>query len=432
MNDASPPSSAPMASRGDPRDAARDPAKRIFLVAWGFEPFGGMERHVTELALALQARGHDVRVFLEAAVPASNAYRRRLTRHGVPVSSAGLVAALLDRLGRLPLGGARQALTAPIRSRHAHPVTRDLFRRLAAALADRAPDVIHVHGTRLRQAWVIDWAAAHGIPTVYTEHITLDERGGAVDAAAIETMRTRLGVMVCVSERSRTSVRAVLGDSPAVEVMRHVVQAPSAAPDILTHAPPTSTDATGVGTLRGVCVARLEQYKGVDVLLRALQLVQAQGIRVVMRVVGDGAERDALASLARALGLRDVRFVGAVAPDVVGEELRAAELMILPSRSEGLPLAIVEAMAYGLPVVATRVGGNAEVVDDGATGLLVAPEQPEALAASIVRLANDPDARRRMGEAARRAWATGGWSPDAVVAHGLRLYTAAAAMRDAR
>ena len=403
--------------------------QHIALVAWGFEPFGGMERHITELALALQARGHAVQVFLETPAPSSNAYVARLRRHGVSVSGAGVISGLLDRVGRLSLGGARQAIAAPIRSRHAHPVTRDLFRRLAAAFADRTPDVVHVHGTRLRQAWVIDWAHERGIPTVYTEHVTLDERGGAVDAAAVETMRTRLGAMVCVSERSRASLRAVLGDAVPVEVMRHVVQAPTDTASVASARLSRTTDAPESGALRGVCVARLEHYKGIDVLLQALVLVQAQGIRLTMRVAGDGAERQALESLARTLVLRDVHFVGAVAPDMVGDELREADLMILPSRGEGLPLAIVEAMAYGLPVVATRVGGNDEVVEDGVTGLLVAPEQPEALAASVIRLASDHDARRRMGEAARLAWAAGGWSPDAVVAHTLRLYAAAASPR---
>lgn len=403
--------------------------QRVALVAWGFEPFGGMERHITELALALQERGHEVEVFLETPAPSSNAYVARLRRHGVSVSGAGVLAGLLDRLGRLPLGGARQAITAPMRSRHAHPVTRDLFRRLAAAAAERAPDVIHVHGTRLRQAWVIDWAHARGIPTVYTEHVTLDERGGAVDAAAVETMRTRLGAMVCVSERSRASLRDVLGASVAVDVMRHVVQAPSESPHTARETGPASTVSPEARPLRGICVARLEHYKGIDVLLRALALLQAEGIHLTMRIAGDGAERGALESLARTLGLRDVQFAGAVAPDRVGDELRTADLMILPSRGEGLPLAIIEAMAYGLPVVATRVGGNEEVVEDGVTGLLVPPEQPEALATAIVRLVRDHEARHRMADAARHAWAAGGWSPDAVVAHALRLYSAAAVPR---
>ena len=112
--------------------------------------------------------------------------------------------------------------------------------------------------------------------------------------------------------------------------------------------------------------------------------------------------------------------------EAVGDELRDADLMVLPSRGEGLPLAIVEAMAHGLPVIATRVGGNEEAVDDGNTGLLVPPEQPEALAAAMIQLARDHEARRRMGDAARRAWASGGWSPDAVVADALQLYASAA------
>jgi glycosyltransferase involved in cell wall biosynthesis len=286
------------------------------------------------------------------------------------------------------------------------------------------PDAIHVHGTRLRQAWVIDWAHARGIPTVYTEHVTLDERAGAVDAAAIATMRERLGAMACVSERSRTSLQATLGAAHPVAVMRHVVDGPA---DELM---PASTTAAGVGDKRPlaiVCVARLEQYKGIDVLLRALALVQSRGSAVTALILGDGAERAALEALARSLDLRHVEFVGAVPPEAVSPALLAADLMVLPSRGEGLPLAIVEAMAHGRPVLATRVGGNAEVVVEGVTGLLVDPERPYALADAIVELAASPERLQAMGAAARRAWAEGAWSPIHVVAQARALYAQAAA-----
>lgn len=408
---------------------APDPTLRplnILQVAWEFEAFGGLQSHVTELVLALRERGHSVQVLLETAPSAQNAYLTRLRRAGVTVSGAGVVAALLDRLGQLPLGRARKTITAPIRSRHAHPVTRDLFRRLAAVVKESRPDVIHVHGTRLRQAWVIDWAHAHGIATVYTEHVTLDERDGAADAAAVETMRTRLDQMVCVSERSRTSLHTTLGSDQPVEVMRHVVPGPADARMVSM----TTGDTTSA--LRAICVARLEHYKGIDVLLHALALARAQGVIVHLRLLGDGAERGALQALARSLAVPDVQFVGAVLPERVGDALLESELMILPSRGEGLPLTIVEAMAHGRPVIATRVGGNAEVVDDGVTGVLVAPERPEELATAIVRLANDRNELRRMGEAARRAWEAGDWAPDVVVSHAVQIYRAATLRRAAR
>lgn len=397
---------------------------KVIQVAWGFEPFGGLERHVAELALALRRSGCDVRVFLEIAAPSRNAYVRQLRAGGVPVSGAGVLADLLDRAGRVQsLGGSRSAgrsqRAALTVSRHRHPVTVAFFRRLAEAVAQSRPDVIHVHGTRLRQAWVIDWAADRGIPTMYTEHVTLDERDGAVDEAAGTTLRDRCGVVACVSERSRASLRATLGAGTAVEVVRHVV---AAAPPV---APPAS------GPLRALCVARLERYKGIDVLLRALACARDADTAVALEIAGDGAERAALEALAASLGLTNVRFLGGVAPDGIAALLQRSDVMVLPSRGEGLPVAIVEAMANARPVLATRVGGNAEVVEDGVTGLLVPAEQPEALARALAQLAADPPARSRMGAAARDAWARGAWTPEAVVARAMELYRTAARRRGA-
>jgi glycosyltransferase involved in cell wall biosynthesis len=305
-------------------------------------------------------------------------------------------------------------------ARQRHPVTVALFRRLASAVAESRPDVIHVHGTRLRQAWVIDWAAARGIPTMYTEHVTLDERDGAVDADAIDSMRHRCGVLACVSERSRDSLRAAVGASTPVEVLRHVVTAAKVV------APASS------GPLRALTVARLERYKGIDVLLHALARARAAGAAVELSIAGDGAERSALQALAQTLGLTDVRFLGGVAPDAIAGLLQGADLMVLPSRGEGLPVAIVEAMAQGRPVLATRVGGNAEVVMDGVTGRLVPVEDAEELARALVQLAADRAALERMGVAARRAWEEGDWTPQAVVARTLELYRTAAQRQGAR
>ena len=116
----------------------------------------------------------------------------------------------------------------------------------------------------------------------------------------------------------------------------------------------------------------------------------------------DGAAE--LAALFDELGLHDaVECVGALAPQELPRLHRAARLLLVPSAYEGLPYVIVEALREGTPVVATRVSGHPEVIEDGVNGRLVPPDDPRALAAACVALLRDPEARARMGEAGRRS-----------------------------
>ena len=119
-----------------------------------------------------------------------------------------------------------------------------------------------------------------------------------------------------------------------------------------------------------------------------------------LEIAGDGVLRSDLEQLAVKLGIAShVRFLGEIT-DIPAPFSRAS-LFVLPSRSEGISLTLLEAMARGLPVVATKVGGNNEVVLDGVTGLLVAAEDPAAMAAKICELVNDMDRCRMMGRAGR-------------------------------
>ncbi|MCC6928126.1 MAG: glycosyltransferase [Gemmatimonadaceae bacterium] len=416
---------------------------RIFQVVWGFDQFGGLEHHLTELSLALARRGAEVLVFSEVPVSGTNAYVRRLRDAGIAVSGAGLAAGAANAVGQLPLapvwsGAARvmaglrslgerlptnARVTEPdveavLAQRLYHPVTQDLFARLDAAADAAPPDVVHVHGSRLGQWWVLQWATARGIPTVYTEHVTLDEWGGPRDAGSVDVMREHAGVIACVSERSRVSLHATLGDEVPVAVVRHVVE----------DAGPVRSPSSD-GPLRLLCAARLNPYKGIDVLLHAVARARGAGADLKLTIAGDGPERQRLGELAFALGLKDIHFLGAVAPAWVSTLMRDDDVVVLPSRGEGLPVALVEAMACGRAVVATRSGGNAEVVRHGETGLLVDSERPDQLADALLQLSNDRPLVERLGNTARQAWQDGGWSADDVVAETVELYRAAARRR---
>ncbi len=148
-----------------------------------------------------------------------------------------------------------------------------------------------------------------------------------------------------------------------------------------------------------IYTGRLAPEKGVDLLLDAWAVVRRAGEPGLLCLVGDGADRAPLELRARDLGIVGaVRFTGAVAD--VASWLRAADAFVLPSRQEGLSVALLEAMACGLAVVATAVGGSGEAAGDAA--VLVPPRNAEALGDALLRVLVDPSRARALGERARR------------------------------
>jgi len=156
-------------------------------------------------------------------------------------------------------------------------------------------------------------------------------------------------------------------------------------------------------------VSRLDTHKGIDTVIRALPAVRAAFPAVRYAVAGVGSRGPEFARLAAELGLEDaVKFLGFVADAELPAVYNAADLYVGASRrydllAEGFGIALVEASACGLAVVAGDSGGVADAVRDGETGILVDPDDPAAVAAGITRLLADDAARRRMGAAGRRA-----------------------------
>lgn len=150
-------------------------------------------------------------------------------------------------------------------------------------------------------------------------------------------------------------------------------------------------------------VGNIRRVKGHDVFIQAAATVAAQFPHVSFSVAGDILEHDffvELQTMVRELNLSDrFHFVGGVSD--LHAHLSAADIFVLPSRSEGFSNAIVEAMAASLPVVATNVGGNAEAVEDGVSGFVVPSEDPAALASAIIRLLSDTSQARIMGAAGK-------------------------------
>ena len=167
-------------------------------------------------------------------------------------------------------------------------------------------------------------------------------------------------------------------------------------------------------------VGRLVPIKDVDTLLRAVALVRSQEPSVHLIVVGDGECRDELARLAGRLGLAGaVHFLGwrSDLPEVYD----AFDLFALTSRNEGTPVALIEAMAAGVPALATAVGGVPDVIEHGVTGTVVPPDRPDLVAAAIMEIRRDPPRAAAMAVAARSA-ARRRYGPDRLVADVHALY----------
>lgn len=247
------------------------------------------------------------------------------------------------------------------------------------------PRIVHTHGSlagrlagRLGGARVV--YTKHGLAAAEEQAVQVRAAGGLAKRAAVTLLADRI---VAVSGAVRDTLVAQGADPRRVRVISGGVE---------------TEGYSGAGPLvPGVigALGRLSYEKGFDLLLMAMQELDDE-VRLLLG--GDGPQRERLAAEAAGLAGR-TDLIGFV-PDVA-EFMGRIGLFVLPSRSEGLGLVLVEAMAAGRPVVATRVGGIPEVVSDGETGLLVPPEDPVALAVAIRRILDDPDLAARMGRAGR-------------------------------
>jgi glycosyltransferase involved in cell wall biosynthesis len=157
-----------------------------------------------------------------------------------------------------------------------------------------------------------------------------------------------------------------------------------------------------------VCTGTLHEVKGQTFLLEACRILAERGVGFVCSFVGDGPDRRALEEQARQAGIQDrVRFLGRLTRAQITRLLAGADALAAPSvpsrdgRREGIPVAIMEGMASGLPVVASRLSGIPELVEDGKQGLLVEPGDARALAEALLRLERSPRLRHQLGREGR-------------------------------
>lgn len=270
--------------------------------------------------------------------------------------------------------------------------------RLWRVLRDFGPHLLHSHMFHANLLARILGRLA-GVPRIVCTEHTMGQEGSA--RRLLNRLTAPLADRItAVSEPVGAFARDAIGISPervvvipnGIDVQRcQSALTPEEARQRLGLAPKHFVVGT-VGTLR--------QVKGTDMLLRAFAQLGQQLPQAQLLVVGDGPEWDALQALADELGIRDQTVFTGNRSDVA-DLLAAMGVFVLSSHWEGLPIAALEAMAAGLPVVATAVGGTPGVVLGGKTGLLVPASDPPALAQALQQLLSDPQRARAMGEAGR-------------------------------
>lgn len=288
----------------------------------------------------------------------------------------------------------RYAAAVPTRTLAKHGKVDPLFlTRLVAAVRAERPDVVQTWGTTAN-VWAALAARLARVPRLVVTEGALDEWKGRVHRTVDRRVYGWADALVCNSRLVADFLVGHGADPQRTRVVPNAVPLPRTA---------GSPDPAGVVLYLG----RLHPVKGADVLVEALPAVVAAvpGSRfVIAGPAAQPAERALAARLQQRvaeLGLGGcVDLPGPV--EDPGELLRTARLLVVPSRSEGSPNVVVEAMAAGVPVVATSVGGVPELVDPGQTGLLVPPDDPAALADAVIATLRDPAAAAARAARARQ------------------------------
>ncbi len=374
---------------------------RVLMVTSSYPKFPGdvTAPFIESIARGIVERGHEVDVVLpyhpELRRPAEEPLRFFPYRYAP--SDA------------LCLWGYAQSLESDVRVRRrvlalAPFVALSLRAEVSALLAATRYDVVHAHWVVPNAALVADVVAAHRVPFVVSLHgsdVFVAERMPLVGAFARRALGAAGVVTACSGDLERRAL-ALGADARRTRTVPYGV-------DVHVFSPAAQTN--GVRQRLGVApdaflvlaVGRLVEKKGFAHLIEAA--ARTGGVRVV--IAGEGDLRGELEAKVRA-AQAPVTFAGALDRDSVAAALAAADAVVVPSvvdragNVDGLPNTLLEALAAGRPVIATRVAGIPDVLSDEVNGLLVPQKDPAALAAALRRLVSEPGTRLRLGRAARR------------------------------
>lgn len=347
---------------------------RILQISHDLKP-GGLQRVVIDLAQGLRRLGHDAHICsLRGTGPLAAEIRAR----GIP-------------LWEMPW---------PERG-----ADRGLFLKVRRLLREQRYDVVHTHNT---QPFLDGGLAAFlaRVPVrIHTDHAR--PFPDKLRYMAMERMMSwAYDKVVGVSAHTAGELRRHEGISPRkLAVIPNGIDGEWYRAECARADRARLREEAGLGRFRTVfgLGARLEAQKGIAFLLEAMPAILARHPDVALALAGSGSLEAELKEKARALGVAgNVRFLGAY-PQLL-RFYPLLDFLVLPSLWEGLPLCILEAMSLGLPIIATKVGGVGDALEDGKTARLVPPGDPAALARAIGGFLEDPEGARAFGEAGRRAF----------------------------
>jgi len=381
---------------------------RVLLCKGRFAgPISGSDETLVVYATQLKAAGHDVTVAVLYPFAKDDPYYLRLREAHVPVACIA---------ERSPLGALMQFLRKRVPHVTAGPrrilqqaafgVSMKYVRRCETYFTRMAPDVIHLMTPDPAVMAMIRAASAARIPVLYHELGTPDFLPElSIYYQQLADVLPLCDAVAALSPSLARGFSETFAGSPAASVLPLMVESPPPAND--------STPASG-GVTFGFA-SRMEYGKGPLSLLEAFTQVRRRIGGVSLRMAGDGPQRAEAAAYARAVALNgDCSWVGTYVGAVRRSAfMRSIDVLMLPSLAEGTPNCVIEAMAHGLPIIATSVGGIPETVSPE-MAILIPPGDVAALAEAMVELASNPERCAAMGRAARARYETF-FSPRAVL-----------------
>ncbi len=237
------------------------------------------------------------------------------------------------------------------------------------------------------------WLQVNGKTRIGGDLAALERLGKPVVRFALSLLHRAHAVIVILSSSMKGYLAAHDFILPDIQLIPNGV-------DIVRFNPTNADIFIGERSQIVICISRLNYEKGIDVLLQAWRLVHEQIVQARLIIVGNGDIQNQLEHMAKALGITDsVEFAGL--QNDIPAQLHRGGLAVLPSRTEGMPNALLEAMACGLPCVATRVSGSEDIIRHGVNGLLVESEDYQAMAQALLTLLSDPALAQKYGQAAR-------------------------------